>query len=49
MHTDRAKAYKLKITGVLHDSVRHCRKMVKVNGKLVWKKTYFTKLRTHGA
>jgi hypothetical protein len=47
LHTDRAKSYLLKVEGVLHDSVRHSRKQVKVRGKKVWVKPYFVKLRTH--
>ena len=47
LHTDRAKSYGLKVEGVVHDSVRHCRKRVKRNGKWVWMKPYFVKLVTH--
>lgn len=47
LHTDRAKAYALKIDGVIHDSVRHSRKRVKRGGKWVWVKPYFAKLVSH--
>ena len=36
LHTDGAKSYKVKVDGVLHDSVRHCKKRVKVRGQWVW-------------
>ena len=47
LHTDKAKAYAMKIPGLLHDSVRHGKKRVKVGGKWVWKKPVYTKLRLH--
>jgi hypothetical protein len=37
LHTDAAKSYKLKMSGVLHDHVRHCKKRMKVKGKWIWK------------
>ena len=33
LYTDSAKSYKLKLSGVLHDKVVHCKKRVKVKGK----------------
>ena len=47
LHTDRAKSYKVRIPGVLHDSVRHCKKRVKVKGKWIWKNPYYSKTVTH--
>ena len=47
LHTDSASAYKLKVPGVLHDSVGHSKKRVKVNGKWIWTRPCFTKLATH--
>ena len=47
LHTGRAKAYQLKVPGVLHDSVRHCKKCVQVRGRWVWKLPVYTKLTTH--
>ncbi|CAK9085261.1 Chaperone protein DnaJ, partial [Durusdinium trenchii] len=47
LHTDAAKSYKLKVSGVLHDQVRHCKKRVKVKGKWVWKMPTYVKIATH--
>ena len=33
LHTDGARAYKLKLPGVLHDNVVHKKKKIQVNGK----------------
>ena len=37
LHTDAAKSYRLRMPGVLHDHVRHCKKRQKIKGKWVWK------------
>jgi transposase-like protein len=47
LHTDRAKAYQMKVDGMLHDSVRHSKKRVKVRGKWVWKNPVYSKVVTH--
>lgn len=47
LHTDSARSYKAKVPGVLHDSVVHQKKRVKVRGKFVWKSPNFVKLTTH--
>jgi len=47
LHTDRAKSYAIKVEGVAHDSVRHCKKRVKRNGKWVWLKPTYVRLTTH--
>ena len=47
LHTDAAKSYKLKVSGVLHDQVRRCKKRVKVKGKWVWKMPTYVKIATH--
>lgn len=47
LHTDRAKSYALKLPGVVHDSVRHCKKRVKINGRWVWQLPTYTKLVSH--
>ena len=47
LHTDRAKGYQAKVPGMLHDSVRHCKKRVKVRGKWVWKKPVYAKNVVH--
>ncbi|CAK0885048.1 unnamed protein product [Prorocentrum cordatum] len=47
LHTDRAKSYAMRVEGVLHDSVRHCKKRVKKNGKWVWVKPCYARLATH--
>ena len=47
LHTDGAKAYKMKIPGVLHDNVMHKKKKVIVKGKQVWVNPKYTKGWTH--
>ena len=47
LHTDGARAYKLKIPGVIHDHVVHKKKRVKINGKFTWVKPHYTKVYTH--
>ena len=47
LHTDKAKAYKIRVEGVLHDSVRHCKKRVKKGNRYVWSKPVYTKLTSH--
>ena len=47
LHTDGARAYKMKVEGVLHDNVVHAKKRVVVNGKTVWLRPKFTKTVTH--
>ncbi|CAK0831513.1 unnamed protein product, partial [Prorocentrum cordatum] len=47
LHTDRAKSYAMRVEGVLHDSVRHCKKRAKKNGKWVWMKPCYARLATH--
>ena len=47
LHTDAAKSYKMKTTGVLHDNVRHCKKKVKVKGKWQWRKPCYVKMAKH--
>ncbi|CAK0872032.1 unnamed protein product [Prorocentrum cordatum] len=47
LHTDRAKSYAMRVEGVLHDSVRHCKKRVNKNGKWVWMKPCYARLATH--
>ena len=44
LHSDGARTYKMRIDGVLHDSVVHQKKKVKVNGKTMWQKPHYTKL-----
>ena len=47
LHTDAAKSYKLKVSGALHDHVRHCKKRLKVKGKWGWKMPTYVKIATH--
>ena len=47
LHTDGARADKLKIPGVIHDHVVHKKKRVKINGKFTWVKPHYTKVYTH--
>ena len=47
LHSDGARAYKMKVKGVIHDSVVHKKKRVTINGKSVWQKPHYTKVCTH--
>lgn len=47
LHTDSAKSYKLKVPGVLHDRVVHCKKRVKVQGKWRWQQPHYVRLVKH--
>ena len=43
LHTDGARAYKLRIPGVLHDHVVHMKKKIVKGGVAMWQKPGFTK------
>ncbi|OLQ10741.1 hypothetical protein AK812_SmicGene5514 [Symbiodinium microadriaticum] len=47
LHSDSARSYKSKISGVLHDAVVHQKKKVKINGKWVWKLPKYVTMKTH--
>ena len=47
LHTDGARAYKMKVSGVIHDNVVHKKKKVMVNGHPVWVKPHYTKIFKH--
>ena len=47
LHTDRAKSYTSKVQDMVHDSVRHCKKRVKVHGRWVWKNPVYVRLTKH--
>ena len=47
LHTDSARSYKLKLSGVAHDSVVHCKKRMKIRGKYQWVKPKYVTLKTH--
>lgn len=47
LHTDGARAYKMKINGVIHDNVVHKKKKVIVKGKAHWAKPHYTKVYVH--
>ena len=47
LHSDAAKSYRLRLPGVLHDHVRHCKKRVKVKSKWVWKQPTYVKVAVH--
>jgi hypothetical protein len=47
LHTDGAKAYKLRVPGVLHDNVVHKKQKVFIKGKATWVKPNCTKIWTH--
>ncbi|CAE7809617.1 unnamed protein product [Symbiodinium necroappetens] len=44
LHSDGARAYKLKVPGVMHCNVVHKKTKVKVNGKVRWMKPLYTKV-----
>lgn len=47
LHTDGAKAYKLRLPGMLHDNVVHQIKKVKIGKRFVWVKPKFSKVVEH--
>ena len=47
LHTDGARAYKVRLPDVIHDNVVHKKKRVVVNGKKVWIKPHYTKVFKH--
>ena len=47
LHTDSAKSYKLKVSGVLHDRVVHCKKRVKIQGKWTWRAPHYVRIVKH--
>eukprot|EP00438_Fugacium_kawagutii_P027549 Skav207068 [mRNA] locus=scaffold1909:117809:118993:- [translate_table: standard] len=47
LHTDSAKSYRLRVAGVLHDRVIHCKKRVKVRGKWKWQSPRYVKVVEH--
>ena len=47
LHTDSAKSYRLKLPGVLHDRVIHCKKRVKVKGKMQWQLPKYVQIVSH--
>ena len=47
LHTDRAKSYQARVKGMVHDSARHCKKRVKINGKWIWRNPVYSKVVTH--
>lgn len=47
LHTDGARAYRMKVAGVVLDSVVHMKKRVVLDGKPVWLKPAFTKVLEH--
>ena len=40
LHTDGARAYKLRVPGMLHDHVVHMKKRVRVGSAWIWKKPF---------
>ena len=47
LHTDKARSYTMKVPGVLHDAVRHSKKVVMRKGKRVMLQPTYTRLSTH--
>ncbi|CAE7406098.1 unnamed protein product [Symbiodinium sp. CCMP2456] len=47
LHSDSARSYKMKVPGMVHDSVVHKKKRVKLNGKWVWKPPTYVRTTTH--
>ena len=44
LHTDGARAYKLKVEGVVHSSIVHKKKRIYVKGRAVWMKPKYAKV-----
>lgn len=47
LHTDGARSYKLAVAGMVHDHVVHMKRRIRVNGRFVWSKPFFTKVYKH--
>ena len=47
LHTDGARAYKMKVDGVIHDNICHSMKLVARSGGSVWSNSTFVKTVTH--
>ena len=47
LHTDGARAYKIKVPGIIHDNVVHKKKLVRVNGKAKWVEPHYTRVCVH--
>ena len=47
LHSDGARSYKMRASGLVHDHVRHCKKRKKIGGKWVWLKPIYSKVVTH--
>lgn len=47
LHTDGARAYKMKIPGVIHDNVVHKKKKTLIKGKYVWVKPRYARVVKH--
>ena len=47
LHSDSARSYKLKLSGVLHESLVHRKKKVKINGECHWVNPKYVRFATH--
>jgi hypothetical protein len=47
LHTDAAKSYRMKLPGIIHDNVVHCKKRVKVKGVWKWQLPKYVRLVSH--
>jgi hypothetical protein len=47
LHTDGARAYKIKVPGIMHDNVVHKKKLMRINGKATWVKPHYTRVYVH--
>lgn len=47
LHTDSAKSYKSKVTGMVHDAVVHCKKKVVIKGKTTWAAPQYVRVVSH--
>ena len=47
LHSDFARSYRMKISGVVHDAVTHKKRRVKRDGKFVWVQPTYVKVSTH--
>lgn len=48
LDNDRAKSYETRVKGIIHDSVRHCKKRVKLEGKRIRRNPIYSKVLKKG-
>ncbi|CAK0903901.1 unnamed protein product, partial [Prorocentrum cordatum] len=47
LHTDGARAYKMRIPGAIHDNVVHCKKKTIITRKTIWVKPKYSETKKH--